>query len=268
MGGSAFLLVTGTLNTFQWYPWGFFFPTAHYWAAWITIGGLVAHIGAKAATTAAVVRRGERTGGELPGRARPSERRWFLGSVAVGAGAVTVATAGQTWGPLRRWSVLAPRDPQIGPQGLPVNKSARSAGIKASKVDDSWRLEVKGRVEQPTSLSLAQLRAMPQRTATLPIACVEGWSASASWTGVPLRDLLAAAGAADGAEVVVGSLQGGGRYRASTVSAEVAADPDTLLALRLDGEALALDHGYPLRLIAPNRPGVFQTKWVNELDVR
>ncbi len=45
-------------------------------------------------------------------------------------------------------------------------------------------------------------------------------------------------------------------------------DPDTLLALRVDGERLHLDHGYPLRLIGPNRPGVLQTKWVTRLVVR
>ena len=47
-----------------------------------------------------------------------------------------------------------------------------------------------------------------------------------------------------------------------------AADHDTLLALTLDGEPLAIDHGFPCRLIAPNRPGVLQTKWVGRLTVR
>ncbi|MET0767323.1 MAG: molybdopterin-dependent oxidoreductase [Aeromicrobium sp.] len=40
-----------------------------------------------------------------------------------------------------------------------------------------------------------------------------------------------------------------------------------MLALQLNGETLSLDHGYPCRLIAPNRPGVFQTKWVRRLEV-
>lgn len=46
-----------------------------------------------------------------------------------------------------------------------------------------------------------------------------------------------------------------------------AQDPLTLLALRLNGEVLSLDHGYPARIIAPNRPGVLQTKWVGRLEV-
>lgn len=268
VGGGTFLLVTGTLNTFQWYPWGFFFTNAHYWASWITIGGLVAHVGAKAALTWRAVHRGDRTGGDLDGQASSGQRRWFLGGIAFGSVAITLATVGQTFGPLRRISVLAPRDPDVGPQGLPVNKTARSAGVRASAVDDSWRLRVSGKVAKPVTFTLAELQAMPQRSATLPIACVEGWSASARWEGVPLRDLLKLVGAADGADVEVGSIQSGGRFRASTVTADQAADKDTLLALRLEGEPLALDHGYPLRLIAPNRPGVFQTKWIKELIIQ
>ena len=44
-------------------------------------------------------------------------------------------------------------------------------------------------------------------------------------------------------------------------------DPHTLLALDLEGEPLSIDHGYPCRLIAPDRPGVLQTKWVGRLEV-
>jgi DMSO/TMAO reductase YedYZ molybdopterin-dependent catalytic subunit len=47
-----------------------------------------------------------------------------------------------------------------------------------------------------------------------------------------------------------------------------ARDPDTLLATHVNGEPLHLDHGYPLRLIGPDRPGVMQTKWVTRLVVR
>ena len=90
-------------------------------------------------------------------------------------------------------------------------------------------------------------------------------SASAIWTGVRLGDLLEAAGLPRGTEVTVESLQTGGLYRVSTVAAPHARSPRTLLALRLDGEPLAPDHGYPVRLIAPNRPGVMQTKWVTRV---
>ena len=81
-----------------------------------------------------------------------------------------------------------------------------------------------------------------------------------------MRDLLTLAGA-DDTGVQVHSLQPRGRYRQSTLNSSHLHDPDTLLALELNGERLDLDHGYPVRLIAPNLPGVMQTKWVERLVV-
>ncbi len=188
--------------------------------------------------------------------------------MAAASGALTLATVGQTVRPLRSVSVLAPRDPVVGPQGIPVNKTARAARVTPELTGDTYRLRVTGRVGRPLELTLAELAALPQRSATLPIACVEGWSASATWQGVPLRDLLALAEAAPDAEIHLDSLQTGGIYRRSVVSATHAADRDTLLALTLNGQALHPDHGYPVRLIGPNRPGVMQTKWVTEIEVR
>src|SRR4029079_18235716 len=108
---------------------------------------------------------------------------------------------------------------------------------------------------------------MPQFSHALPIACVEGWSASGVWGGVRLRDLLALVGAPAAADVAVTSLQEKPYRRSTTLPANFAHDPLTLLALTLDGETLSLDHGYPCRLIAPDRPGVLQTKWVGRIEV-
>jgi DMSO/TMAO reductase YedYZ molybdopterin-dependent catalytic subunit len=68
--------------------------------------------------------------------------------------------------------------------------------------------------------------------------------------------------------VTVRSLQEGGLYGRSELNRLQAQDRDTLIALDLDGAPLHLDHGFPARLIGPNRPGVAQTKWVRELVVR
>jgi DMSO/TMAO reductase YedYZ molybdopterin-dependent catalytic subunit len=108
---------------------------------------------------------------------------------------------------------------------------------------------------------------MPAHDTVLPSPCVEGWSFSAPWSGVRVRDLLAMAGAEPDRTILLESLEPQGVYRASTLNAGQAADRDTLLATHLDGEPLALDHGFPCRLIAPNRPGVLQTKWVTKVVV-
>jgi len=164
--------------------------------------------------------------------------------------------------------VLAPRLPTVGPQGYPVNKAFDAAGIPLGAVGEGvYSLAVDGNVPRPLRLSLEELRQMPQYEASLPIQCVEGWSFSARRRGVRLRDLLDQAGADPDAELRVESLQEGGAYRTSPVNSSQARDRDTVLALALDGEPLALEHGFPVRLIAPNRPGVQQTKWVNKVVV-
>ena len=263
VGGGLFLVVSGTFNVARTYPWQFFFPAAHYWVAWLTIGALVVHLGAKWA----VIR--SSLGSPDGGRADVLEprRRQFLAGVGATAATVFVGVAGSTVGPLSRLSVLAQRRPGMGPQGLPVNKSAVGARVVDAATSTDYRLVVEGKVAHRLELTLRELAKLPQRTAELPLACVEGWSTSAVWTGVPLRDLLDMAGAAPDAEVRVESLQPRGSYRVADVSAMHANDRDTLLALRLNGEELHLDHGYPVRLIGPNRPGVLQTKWVARLVV-
>jgi hypothetical protein len=266
VGGALFLLLSGTANVARWYPWGFFFPRAHYWVAWTTIGSLVVHVGAKAGATRDALRRSPAEPALV--RATPGDRRSFLGGVAAASGALVVATAGGTVSALGSVSVLAQRRPGVGPQGLPVNKTAAGARVVEAATAPGYRLLVEGAVDRRIELSLAELRRLPQREATLPIACVEGWSASARWRGVPVRDLLALAGARPAAEVVVESLQPRGLYRSSVLNREQVADPDTLLAVELDDQVLHVDHGFPVRLIGPNRPGVSQTKWVGRLVVR
>ncbi|MYT20628.1 molybdopterin-dependent oxidoreductase, partial [Streptomyces sp. SID7760] len=171
---------------------------------------------------------------------------------------------GQSVTALGRLDLFAPRDPGVGPQGLPVNRTAQAAGITATAVRD-WRLRVAG--PRPYTLTLDELRALPQYEVTLPIACVEGWSKNARWTGVRVRDLLERAGGGPGTGARVESLEPAGAYRVMEMGREYAQDPLTLLALRLNGEELSPDHGHPARIIAPNRPGVLQTKWVARLEV-
>ncbi|MFG3041832.1 molybdopterin-dependent oxidoreductase [Streptomyces sp. NPDC048330] len=263
IAAAVFQLVTGVLNIARWYDaMGFFFTVAHYWTAWLAIGALLVHVGVKLP----VVRRA------LTAPVRPVRgltglsRRGLLGSVAATAGVVTIATVGQTVRPLASASVLAPRDPRVGPQGLPVNKSAISAGVVEAATDPRYRLEVFGPTRSLV-LSLADITARPQHTADLPITCVEGWSAGARWSGLRLRDLVADVGGDADSQVIVVSLEKGSSYSTSVVDPSHVQDPLTLLAVRLRGEPLHIDHGYPCRLIAPNRPGVLQTKWVHRVLV-
>lgn len=255
VAGSLFEMVTGLFNISYFYPFPFFFPAAHYWTAYILYGALVVHVANEWSKTLRNV---------LPPAVPVDGERRFYAGVAAACGLVALTTVGEAFTPLARLAILAPRRPGLGPQRLPVNKTAVAAGVT---VAPDWRLTVMGAVERPVSLSLEQLRALPFHRVRLPISCVEGWSADATWGGVRLRDVLRMAGVSEDAEVRVESLQRSGRYRASAVDPPHWRDPRTLLALELNGEPLALDHGHPCRLIAPNRPGVMQTKWAARLVV-
>ena len=194
-------------------------------------------------------------------------RRGLFAAVGSAVAAVVVTQVGATATPLKGLSLLGPRRADIGPQSLPVNKTAVSAGVVAASSDAGYRLVVEGRVRTPLSLSLAELQSLPQSEAETAIACVEGWSASALWSGIRLSDLLAEAGAEEGRRVQVQSLQATGNYRSSELDVARVRDPQTLLAMRISGQPLHMDHGFPVRLIAPNRPGVLQTKWLNKVVV-
>ncbi len=263
VGSTLFQLSTGLLNIAQWYAFKFFFTTSHYAMSYVAAGAVLVHIGVKLP----VIRRalGEPVDdipmGGLPGPTRRTVLRGTWLAVAL----ATVVTAGQTIPLLRKASVLSPRSGQ-GPQGVPVNRSAIAAGVLRSARSPDYRLTVTNG-STTRAFTAAELAAMPQATHRLPIACVEGWSADAEWTGVVLADLVAAVGGSPDADVRMISLEPPGPYSRTVVPARHARDTKTLIALKLNGETLHIDHGYPCRLIAPTRPGVLQTKWLSSIEV-
>jgi DMSO/TMAO reductase YedYZ molybdopterin-dependent catalytic subunit len=115
-------------------------------------------------------------------------------------------------------------------------------------------------------LDRATLAGMPQTSARLPIACVEGWSTVQTWSGVRLAELARIAGVPAPRSALVTSLQRAGAFGAATLQANQIRDPDALLALRVNGADLSLDHGYPARIIVPALPGVHNTKWVASIE--
>ncbi|WP_176561968.1 molybdopterin-dependent oxidoreductase [Mycolicibacterium palauense] len=258
-----FQLSTGLLNIAQWYAFPFFFTTAHYAMAYVAAGAVLVHIGVKLP----VVRRalGEPLDDVTTGGTVGPSRRTVLYGTGLAAGLATLVTAGQTIPWLRTVSVLAPRSGD-GPQGVPINRSAAAARVLRSARDPGYRLTV-ANGEVSREFSVEQLRAMPQSTHRLPIACVEGWSAEADWSGVVLADLVAAVGGSPDSDVRMISLEPPGPYSRTTLPARHARDAQTLIALQLNGEPLHIDHGYPCRLIAPTRPGVLQTKWLSRIEV-
>ncbi len=267
VAASIFQLVTGLANSAQWYPWSFSFRPTHYAVAWIAIGALIVHIAVKLpiikGAYAAPLPEPDHED-RHPSRSGPS-RRTILRSALLASGVAVIAAAGNTVPLLRKISVFAVRTGE-GPQGVPINRSAEAAGVLETAMDPAFTLTV-ANGSREVSLNRADLEGMKQRVHQLPIACVEGWSAGAEWTGVRFSELLDLVDAPRDANLRIRSLQTKGSFGVTQIPASFARDPLTLLALKLNGEALTIDHGFPCRLIAPNRPGVFQTKWVTRIEV-
>jgi DMSO/TMAO reductase YedYZ molybdopterin-dependent catalytic subunit len=229
--------------------------------SYVAAGAVIVHIGVKLPVIRCAL--GEPVD-DMPVFDGPS-RRAVLRGTWVAVALATVVTAGQTIPLLRKVSVLAPRSGR-GPQGVPVNRSAIAAGVLRSARSPDYRLTVTNGATT-RAFTAAELAAMTQATHRLPIACVEGWSADAEWTGVVLADLVATVGASRDSDVRMISLEPPGPYSRTVLPARHARDSRTLIALKLNGQTLDLDHGYPCRLIAPTRPGVLQTKWLARIEV-
>jgi DMSO/TMAO reductase YedYZ molybdopterin-dependent catalytic subunit len=286
VGGAIFEFVTGILNAQLYYPWHFNFVVAHYYGAWVFLAALAIHVTIKLPVMIRAWRgRGvlaplradlEHTLSEPcePGSLAPTQpaaptisRRGLLALVGSASAGLLVVTVGQSaGGPLRRLALLAPRGQSIvddGPNGFAVNKTAATAGVTRRVTGPDWRLTIAG--AERRLLSRQELLAMQQGEHDLPIACVEGWSTTQRWSGVALRDLAALIQAPPGSVLRVESLQPHGVLRRATLGEAQHTDERALLALRVNGVDLSLDHGYPARIIVPALPGVHCTKWVATL---
>lgn len=299
VGGILFEFVTGLMNSQYDYSWGFGFYTAHYYGAWVFIAGFVSHVIIKFPTMVRALRSGPHGTGafarwlhDSPAETEPEpmdshglaplapnrptlSRRGLLGLVGGGSVLVGVFSIGQTWDALRPLALLSPRGQSYGdgPNDFQINRTLAGSGINPVALGDGWRLRLTGGTSE-VSLSRADLARMPQHTAVLPIACVEGWSTTRTWSGVRLRDLAALAGVPDPDNAFVQSVETSGAFARATLQSNQVLDEDSLLALRVgddDGGPMADlsgDHGYPARVIVPALPGVHNTKWVASIDFR
>ena len=159
---------------------------------------------------------------------------------------------------------------------LPTNPQWQA--LAAAAFSD-WRLQVSGLVTRELSLSLADLKGLPQRTQITRHDCVEGWSAIGQWTGPQLAPILKAASLRDGARYIVflcaddyggeaskGGLQSTSRYYES-VDLVDAFHPQTILAHSLNNQPLDAAHGAPIRLRVERQLGYKQAKYLMQIVV-
>jgi DMSO/TMAO reductase YedYZ molybdopterin-dependent catalytic subunit len=287
VGGILFEIATGVLYIQYDYLYGFSFFPAHYYGAWVFIAGFVMHVSLKFPRMVAGLRsrslrevlhtntsdtKPEPAGShglvaEIPAPATMS-RRGALALVGGGVLLTALVTVGQTIGGIARHLplLLPPGDATgKGPNDFRINKTAKGVGIDPATTGPSWRLTLRGG-PVPVVLNREMLAAMPQHSARLPIACVQGWSTVQGWSGVRLADLARLAGVPLPRSAGVASLGTKGKFNHATLEHNQISHPDSLLALRVNGADLSLDHGYPARIIVPAINGVHNTKWVKSID--
>jgi hypothetical protein len=145
--------------------------------------------------------------------------------------------------------------------GIPPPTTFYGEGTPALAAD-TWRLRVTGRVARPLTLDRASLVALGETEADAVLDCTSGWAMRTTWRGVPLRNVLEAAGADPGAVFV--------NVRSTTgwmVPLERLDLDEALLATHVAGKPLPAANGAPLRLVAPRRRGLDWIKWVVEIEV-
>ncbi|MFF2964465.1 molybdopterin-dependent oxidoreductase [Streptomyces sp. NPDC057963] len=291
VGGAIFEFVTGILNIQLYYVFPGSFYTLHFYGAWVFIAAFVVHVVLKLGRMTRALRSRSlatelrtdlvHTRPEPPdldglvptAPAAPTmTRRGAVAMVGTGSLLLLVVTAGQSiGGRLRNTALLAPhnRNPGGGPNGFQINKTAAAVGVSPAHIGPSWRLALHGHGTTPLVFTREQLLTMRQHAAALPIACVEGWSTEDQhWSGLRLADLAALAGLPDAGSVLVESVQPPGPYSSVVLRGNQIHDSRALLALRVNGADLSIDHGFPARVIVPANPGVNNTKWVHRLTFR
>ncbi|KQU75879.1 molybdopterin oxidoreductase [Aminobacter sp. DSM 101952] len=164
------------------------------------------------------------------------------------------------------------RQPQR-PNGVTAPDDDTYKGLLSNQFAD-WRLDVAGLVEKPLSLSREQLMAMPSRTQITRHDCVEGWSCIAKWTGVQMGLVLDAAVVKPNARYAVfhcldtieRSLSGEVKYYGS-IDLVDARHPQTILAYGMNGKALPVENGAPLRVRVERQLGYKMPKYVHRIEL-
>jgi len=134
---------------------------------------------------------------------------------------------------------------------------------RAAFVD--WRLVVDGMIAHPVSFSVAELKSFPTRTQITMMACEEGWTYIAEWTGVPLSHILELVGTLPQARYVVyHSIQPDAW---DSVDMAEALHPQTLVTYGMNGGELPVQFGGPLRMRVPRQLGYKSIKYITRLTI-
>ncbi|MFL6424192.1 MAG: molybdopterin-dependent oxidoreductase [Nitrososphaeraceae archaeon] len=132
----------------------------------------------------------------------------------------------------------------------------------------SWKLKVYGLIERPMELSLADLHVIRKQSQITEHYCIQGWTAIAEWTGVPMQYIISQCKPLSVARYVVFRSY---QYTAGdefyeVLDLEIVKNPQTILAYEMNGEPLDIGHGAPLRLRVETQLGYKMVKWLKSIE--
>jgi DMSO/TMAO reductase YedYZ molybdopterin-dependent catalytic subunit len=166
---------------------------------------------------------------------------------------------------IEAWMLSQKPVPEFAPAAIEPDKLLINSFNMTPEIDlAAYRLVIDGEVEQPLSLTLQEIQAMPYTSMVIRHVCVEGWAAIVQWGGVRLQHLLSLAKPKALARYVY--FRSADAYHESWDIAS-ALHPQTLMVYSKNGAPLPMANGAPLRLAAPIKLGYKQSKWVNKITV-
>ncbi|MGA7327164.1 MAG: molybdopterin-dependent oxidoreductase [Rhodomicrobium sp.] len=202
---------------------------------------------------------------------------WLLASPFTIRRARLVQNIGKVMvGPLKglaeKWSPMVQyREQDISPHHWSNGTLPVSDEYKAIERDGfaNYRLRVGGLAETPREFSYAELKAMPKQEQIMEHFCIQGWSGVAKWGGVPMRHILDIVKPTPEARYAVfySFAEGGdGGIYYDVHNMRNMRHQLTILAYEMNGSALTLLHGAPLRLRCENELGFKMIKWIRAIE--
>jgi DMSO/TMAO reductase YedYZ molybdopterin-dependent catalytic subunit len=223
-----------------------------------------------------------------------SRRAFFAAAGVTAAAAALAATGGRLLGASRSKVAEARRNLQLpapvkAAPAVPAGVQSGAPGVSPwltpnedfYRIDTAlsvpevnaqdWELRVHGLVEQEVRLRFQDLLDADLIESHVSLTCVSNpvggdLAGNAKWLGMPIREVLKMARPKAGADMVLSTSIDG--FSASTPLEVLQDGRDAMLAIGMNGEALPLEHGYPVRMVVPGLYGfVSATKWVVDLEV-
>lgn len=153
----------------------------------------------------------------------------------------------------------------MGIKLTPISEQGNNA-IKGTRfIDkDAYRLQIDGMVERTANLTYDQITTYTPVSKVVTLNCVEGWSFTAKWTGVPVKTLLDMTGIKENATAVIFFSADG--YSTSH-DLDYLIDNNIMLAYRINDLTLPPDRGFPLQLVAEGKYGYKWAKWIDHIEL-